>query len=174
MTQKKPSLPPLKMIDELLVLGGRYRFSRGQTKRGAALLYVSMPGAKGGLSVLLGNLPAFQRKLGEVIEALGDLTDKDGVMRPVETDTKPEPTPLEPAMCQGPTDESWLTINLEEGGLEDNQELFEPHEFQGQIGNKDACAVCTYSTVKVEQYKKTAGLLTEPVVTHEGRSVRFP
>ena len=166
----KPTLPRLEMLDELLVLGGRYRFSRGQTKLGRPLLYVSAQGARGGVTVLLDNLQAFYRKFGEVVEKLGDEASGEGTMQPAEEREDPKET-VEPKEeettltdpCLGPLCVPWLTINRIEGGLESAPELFEPHEFK-QEKDKTACGTCTFDAESMETYVASAEALEDAEV----------
>ncbi len=145
----KKNLPPLKSLGDLLVLGGRFRFGRGSTKSGHPLLYISIP-HRPGLSVLMENLPAFHKHLGEMIkkgfpELRGEPTPTPEKAPETARPEKPAP-PTRP--CPGPASEDWRYIHKIQGGLEGSPELFVAHEFAPTKENGTACATCTYDTAR--------------------------
>ncbi len=181
--KKKFDLPPLHLIDELLVLGGRYRFSLGRTKRQAPLLYISMPGSRGGLSILIDNLPSFRSKFEEVLEKI----EREGgaearlsqppIQRQALAEKEPkgeiDKKPVD--YCLGPSDQSWRAVHEIQGGLESNPEVFEPHESGVPLSlATTACTVCTYDPEQVDYYKKSAGILATPSKLGESRSPMYP
>lgn len=152
----------LTLLKELLVLGGRYMFGRGQTASGRPMLYVSIPG-RGGVSVLEENLEAFRDALNEAIEKFPNAKPvkktkkaKKTTSKKKKTRTKVDPAKEEPeeeetdvedsTPCPGPEDESWLYINEVGGALAEMPILFDPHDFQPQKHKESSCDVCTYDT----------------------------
>lgn len=150
----KKNLPPLKSLGDLLVLGGRFRFGRGSTKSGHPLLYISIP-HRPGLSVLMENLPAFHKHLGEMIEKGFPELRGEPAPTPEAEKARPEKTAPPASPCLGPTNEDWRYIHKVQGGLEGSPELFAPHEF-GVLKDKTECGFCTFDAVKVEYYKDVA------------------
>ena len=182
--KKKASRPPLVPIGDLLVLGGRYRFGRGQSWNKQPLMYMSIP-HKPGLSVMADNLWAFHEKLGEMIEEgfpelRGEPPPKEVAEAEVEKEVEKKDVE---ASCPGPGSKDWRYIHETEGGLKEAPELFVTHPFK-TAKDGTVCTFCTFDTAKVSRYEDTAReiRLSEdgeeaggtPPVRIDGRSTAFP
>lgn len=166
MTTKKKARPPLVPLGDLLVLGGRYRFGRGQSWNKQPLMYMSIP-HKPGLSVMADNLWAFHKKLGEMIESgfpelRGEPVPKElqpdvaGVVEKSKTPEveKKKKKPVEP-VCPGPSNADWRYINKVEGGLKAAPELFVTHPLKA-TKDSTVCPFCTFDSAKVNMYEDLA------------------
>lgn len=67
--EKKVGQPKLDLLEELLVLGGRYMFGFGKTWSGAPMLYISVP-KKPGLVINVENLDVFRAALDRAAEEI--------------------------------------------------------------------------------------------------------
>ncbi len=146
---KKASRPPLTPLGDLLVLGGRYRFGRGQTWSKQPLMYMSIP-HRPGLSVMADDLQAFHKKLGEMIElGFPELRGEPppASVKAVEAEAE--------TLCLGPGNADWRYINESEGGTKEAPELFVTHALK-TAKDGTVCQFCTFDSARIAEYEDMA------------------
>ncbi len=153
MPRKPQSRPKLTLLEELLVLGGRYMFGRGATFSGKPVLYISTAPGRPGLTILAQNVRAFQRSLADAVDKFGPEVDGEGTMRAAEASENSSNS-----RCPSQTDEHWQEMTAASGNEGDVlMRMLTPHEFEAGINTVTGapfttCEICGYDTTKVEEY----------------------